>query len=98
MDDISSLDDLATALRAFRREQRLTQAELAAAAGVSRTRISEIESGHAANFEVQTLLRMIRALGATLALQPEGRPTLNQILREREHERTLEPPSTPTRR
>lgn len=88
MDDISSLDGFAAALRAFRRERGLTQAQLAAAAGVSRTRISEIESGTAANFEVQTLLRLIRALGATLALQPEGRPTLNQILRQREQERT----------
>lgn len=95
MDDISTLDELAHALREYRRVKSLTQAELATAAGVSRTRISEIESGRANNFEVQTLLRMIRALGATLALQPEGRPTLNQILREREQERSTAPKPQP---
>jgi transcriptional regulator with XRE-family HTH domain len=84
MDDISSPADLATALRELRRARSLTQAQLAAAASVSRTRISEIESGEAANIEVQTLMRMLRALGASLAIQPGGRPNLNQILRDRE--------------
>lgn len=86
MDDIRSWDELRLALVGLRKSRNLTQGELAKATGVSRQRINAIESNPAANLETQTLFRLLAALGASIAIQPEGRPTLPQIIKMRGHD------------
>jgi len=86
-DEITSASELAAALRLARREKRLTQAAAAAASGISRQHLSNIESAKAGNVELQTLLRLLSSYGMSLRIEPESpRPTLNQILRERKRE------------
>lgn len=56
-------------LRALRLRRRLTQAQLAARAGVSRTVVWRIERGQADRVTVQTLERVAGALGARIDLR-----------------------------
>lgn len=80
--DICSIDDLAVALRQLRKEARLTQAQLATAAGLSRQRLVAIETGHADNIELSTFIRILDALGMQLSVHRGSRPNLNEILRD----------------
>lgn len=66
-----SIRDLAAAVRGRRSDLRMSQAELAARAGVSRKWIYEFEAGKP-NAEVGLLLRVLDALGLTLEVIPDG--------------------------
>jgi transcriptional regulator with XRE-family HTH domain len=57
---------IANAIRELRGRRRLTQEEVAAAAGLSHNYVSEIEQGRKGIY-AETLLRVIRALKVTLA-------------------------------
>ena len=59
---------LARAQRAIRRRQVMTQQELSAAAGVSRSKISALENGRLDRLTLTELERCFGALDATLAL------------------------------
>lgn len=69
----------------MRRESlKLTQATLAAAAGLTRARLSLLERGKA-NLSLATFLRVSQALGMQLQMEPVSeRPTLHQLRRERD--------------
>ena len=54
-------------LRRLRRKAGLTQAELAAKAGVSRGYIAAMETGHRKAPTVETLKRLAKALGVSVA-------------------------------
>lgn len=82
MDDIKDIDSLGPLLRALRKSAGLTQAQVAQAAGLSRQRLVGIESGQAANIELNTLIKLLDALGAQLSVRRQGRRTLNEILRD----------------
>ena len=56
------------AVRHFREEAGLTQAELAEKAGLHRQRIVELEHGQETE-QMRRLLRVLRALGVRLSLQ-----------------------------
>ncbi len=56
-------------LRALRIRRRLTQAELAAGAGLSRAAIARLERGHADRATLRTLVRVTGALGAALSVR-----------------------------
>lgn len=87
-DSIATPADLSETLRAARKDRGLTQSAAAKAAGISRQHLSEIESARAINIELPTLLRLLASYGLSMRIEPESpRPTLNQILRERERER-----------
>lgn len=59
----------------------MTQAQIAAAAGITRARLSLIERGRT-NVSLATYLRLAQALGAQLVMEPATeRPTLNQLRR-----------------
>ncbi|MDQ6836613.1 MAG: helix-turn-helix domain-containing protein [Actinomycetota bacterium] len=75
-----------SALRARRRESGLTQAELAARAGVSRQLVAAVEAGHNTP-AVDTALGLARALASTVEdlfaeLEPEVVPALGGRLRD----------------
>ena len=53
-------------IREAREEQRMTQEELAAKSGVSRSTIIAMESGQAKNYMMSTLLKVAHALGKTV--------------------------------
>lgn len=53
-------------IREFRKKLKLTQEELAAKSGVSRTTISGLENGTMRSTTSKTLLSLARALGTTV--------------------------------
>ncbi|ADB29907.1 transcriptional regulator, XRE family [Kribbella flavida DSM 17836] len=59
---------LGSTLRAARSRQRLTQEQVAERAGVSRSWLARVESGHRAA-EFQQVLRLVNALGMTVVLR-----------------------------
>jgi HTH-type transcriptional regulator/antitoxin HipB len=72
-----TVQELGKTIRAARVQLRLTQEELAAAAGVGERFLSEIERGKAtARFD--TILRVLDALGLTISVTPRQRPTSSQ--------------------
>lgn len=64
-----SLDQIATALKAAREEQGLSQRELGRRAGFPQAHISNIESG-SVDLKVSSLIEIARALGLELMLVP----------------------------
>ncbi|MDT4995298.1 MAG: hypothetical protein QOH97_5190 [Actinoplanes sp.] len=58
---------LGVRMRAYRADKGLTQTELATAAGLSKTYISELESGAGRRPSGNVLLRIADALGVTIA-------------------------------
>jgi len=60
---------LGQAIRALRKEHRLTQQQLALAAGVSRTTVWQLESGRA-TLTVDNLLAIVSALSAEIRIEP----------------------------
>ena len=69
-----SLPRLGSAVRRLRHDRGLTQAELAAAAGVTRQWISGIEQGRIAGAELALVLRTLDALDATLVVRDDAPP------------------------
>ena len=63
---LSTVSDVAVAVRRYRGLRGLSQAELAARAGVSRKWVSEVENGKA-SVELALLLRVFAALGVSLS-------------------------------
>ena len=60
-------DNLGQAIRHFRNEQGLTQAELAERAGLNRTYLSALESGKETE-QVRRILRVLRQLDVRMTL------------------------------
>jgi len=70
------LQEIGFRLRAARLEQRRTQAQLAKAAGVSRTTLNQLESGLVLDLGVQRLRAILREVGLDLVLgQSTGEPS-----------------------
>jgi transcriptional regulator with XRE-family HTH domain len=81
---IENTESAGTALRQQRETLGLTQAQLAAAAGLTRARLSLIEHGKT-NVSLAGYLRLAQALGMQLTMEPAtGRPTLMQLRRNAE--------------
>ncbi len=68
-------DEFAKQVRDRRRQEKLSQQELAAKVGISRNYLSEIERGQATNLSWQVRERLASTLGLKLA--PEG--TLDDV-------------------
>ena len=64
------LQEIGFRLRADRLEQKRTQAQLAKAAGVSRTTLNQLESGLVIDLSVQRLRAILREVGLDLLLGP----------------------------
>jgi len=61
-------DSLGAAIRHYRQEAGLTQAELAELAGLNRTYLSDLERG-AETEQLRRLLRVLKQLGVRMTLQ-----------------------------
>jgi transcriptional regulator with XRE-family HTH domain len=79
-----NLQSIGEDVRAARKSKRLTQGALGELAGVSRAQIERLENGRAADMGFGLVLRLVRAVGLDLTLQPynRGRPTLDEIRSE----------------
>lgn len=81
-----SLSDIGSQLRAQRKGLHLTQAQLAEKSGISRAMINLIENGNATDLGYSKLTRLLATVGLefTLTATPARRPTLSQLLSERD--------------
>lgn len=66
-----SLPKLGMAIRTLRTDRRLTQAQLAAAAGVSRQWVVAVESGTKNGLEIGRLLHLLDTLDASLMVRDD---------------------------
>lgn len=74
---------LGDAIREARRGKGLTQAQLAAATGIGRTTLSQLESGTIRDVGIRKVIRLLDHLGLELAVRPVGAPpTLEELRRE----------------
>jgi len=76
------LSDIGHEIRAARRLRRISQQELAKSLGMSRTTISQIESGTVQEIGVRKLMRLLDYLGLELRVRPAGRPPTLEELQE----------------
>lgn len=76
------LSDIGHEIRTARRLRRITQQELAKSLGMSRTTISQIESGTVQEIGVRKLMRLLDYLGLELRVRPVGRPPTLEELQE----------------
>jgi transcriptional regulator with XRE-family HTH domain len=67
MASISNARQLGAAVRAARKRQNLSQAALAAEAGVSRAWLARFETGHP-GASIEQIFRVLRALGVSIDL------------------------------
>lgn len=67
-----------------RKTLRLSQAELARKAGLSRATLDALENGRAGELGFSKVTRLLTALGLELRLQPASsqRPTLDELMQE----------------
>jgi len=86
---MTALGKIGKEISAARKAQRLRQADLAAKAGVSRATVEALENGRAPEIGYSRLSRMLAVLGLELTLRPvvRRRPTLDELMQEREGER-----------
>ncbi len=79
-----SLAEIGRRIASARKQNRLTQLELARRAGVSRPTIDLLENGRATEIGYSRLTRILAVLGLEFQLQPVSpqRPTLDDLLKE----------------
>ena len=72
--------ELGQAIRGARKEKKLTQAEVAAAAGIGRTTLGQIENGTIQDIGIRKVMRLLEYLGLELSVRPAGAPpTLEEL-------------------
>lgn len=76
------LFDIGKEIRQTRKERHLTQAALAAAFGMSRATISQLERGMVTDIGIRKVIRILEYLGLTIIIRPKGRPPTLDELRE----------------
>ena len=81
MDDLKRIG---SQVREARKGKGMTQAALAAEAGISRTTLSLLESGMVQDLGIRKVVRILDRLGLELTTRPAGAPpTLEEIRDER---------------
>jgi transcriptional regulator with XRE-family HTH domain len=74
---------LGNAIRKSRRQQKLTQSELANATGIGRSTLSQIENGSVTDIGIRKIIRVLDYLGLELTTRQQGAPpTLEELRRE----------------
>jgi len=77
------MTDLGAGIRLARKEKRLTQAQLAEMAGISRKTLGQIETGSVAEIGIRKVARLLEVLGLELTMRPAGvPPTLEELQKE----------------
>lgn len=76
--------DLGIKIRQARKEKKLTQAQLANMAGITRKTVSQIETGTVSDIGIRKVERTLEVLGLELSLRPAGAPpTLEELQKEK---------------
>ena len=75
-----------------RKKLKLSQAALSQRAGISRATLDALENGRAGEVGFSKITKLLGALGLELKLQPTGlaRPTLDQLLKEQNDDKSLD--------
>lgn len=82
---MNTLPDLGQAVARLRKEQNMTQKELAALCGMGQSTLARFETGGVAEFGSRKLLRLLEVLGHGMAFVPMKRGfTLDDALAERQ--------------
>ena len=79
------LFEIGKQIRQVRKSRKISQAEIAAALGMSRTTIGQIENGSVQEIGVRKLIRLLEFLGLELRVRPAVRPPTLEELREEGH-------------
>lgn len=74
--------DIGREIRAARKLRKLSQTELAKGLGMSRSTISQIESGTVQEIGVRRLIRILDSLGLELRVRPAASPPTLEELQE----------------
>lgn len=79
--------DLGEAIKASRREKKITREQLARLSGVSRARLEQLENGRAAEIGFTNVMSILHVLGMDLRLTTanKGRPTLEDLAEEEDN-------------
>lgn len=85
MDRLTLLTRLGSALRDLRQQRGLTQAALAARAGVPRLKVIQVEKGDS-SVSIGAYAQIASALGAEFTVLPARRPTLDEVRELMAHE------------
>jgi HTH-type transcriptional regulator/antitoxin HipB len=75
---VRSPKSLGATLRRHRRQLKLTQAELAARAGIRQGTVSQVENG-LETVKLQTLMHLLRALDLEITVQPRTKGSHSEI-------------------
>lgn len=76
---------LGNKMRLARKEKKLTQAQVAEMAGISRKTLGQIETGTVADIGIRKVARVLEVLGLELTVRPAGAPpTLEELQKENE--------------
>jgi transcriptional regulator with XRE-family HTH domain len=78
----SMLFDIGKEIRVERKKRKLSQADLAKLLRMSRTTISQVESGTVQDIGVRKLIRILEVLGLELRVRRAGAPPTLDELRE----------------
>lgn len=78
----SMLFDIGKEIRVERKRRKLSQADLAKLLRMSRTTISQVESGTVQDIGVRKLIRILEVLGLELRVRRAGAPPTLDELRE----------------
>ena len=82
------LFSLGRSIREARKTRKLTQSEVAAAAGIVRSTLSQLEAGTIQDIGIRKVLRVLDFLGLELTVRPMGAPpTLEELRRDRAQEK-----------
>lgn len=74
-------------IREQRKRQKLSQAALAKSTGISRSSLSQLETGTITDIGIKKVMRVLDYLGLELTVRPAGAPpTLDELRKEREAE------------
>ena len=75
-----------------RKKLKLSQAELARKAGISRATLDALENGRAGELGFSKVTRLLAALGLELSLQTASsrRPTLDELMQEDRDDQSLD--------
>ena len=73
-DIINSMNEIGTVIKTHRKDQGLSQEDLAGISGTGRRFISDLENGKE-NIQTGKLLQVINALGLTISIGNEWRPS-----------------------
>lgn len=81
------LIDIGEAVKRERKLRKLSQSQVAEAAGLSRARLESLENGRAADIGFKNLVRVMNAVGLDLRMTDANmnRPTLDDLMGEAGH-------------